>query len=54
MRARPSCNTVVAAGFCGHGFCLAPAVGQGLSQLIVDGTPSVSLEAFSLARFLAE
>jgi sarcosine oxidase subunit beta len=45
---------IVAAGFSGHGFCLGPGVGQVLSELIVDGRPSVSLEAFSLTRFLTE
>jgi sarcosine oxidase subunit beta len=47
-------NYFVAAGFSGHGFCLGPIVGQLLSELIVDGSASMSLDAFSLSRFLSD
>ena len=47
-------NYFVAAGFSGHGFCLGPIVGQLLSELIVDGKASMSLDAFSLSRFRSE
>jgi sarcosine oxidase subunit beta len=44
---------ILATGFSGHGFCLGPIVGQLLSELIVDGKPSLSLDEFHLARFNA-
>lgn len=42
---------VLASGFSGHGFCLGPIAGKLLSELIVDGEPSLSLQAFRLSRF---
>jgi sarcosine oxidase subunit beta len=42
---------ILATGFSGHGFCLGPIVGQLLSELVVDGKPSLSLDEFRLARF---
>jgi sarcosine oxidase subunit beta len=42
---------LLAAGFSGHGFCLGPIVGKLLSELVVDGEPSMSLVALNLARF---
>jgi len=33
-------GVVVAAGFSGHGFKLAPAVGQSVAELVLDGAPS--------------
>jgi sarcosine oxidase subunit beta len=44
-------NVTLAAGFSGHGFALSPIVGQLLSELIVDGEASVSIDAFSFNRF---
>jgi sarcosine oxidase, subunit beta len=44
-------NVTVAAGFSGHGFALSPIVGQLLSELILDGSPSISLDAFHIDRF---
>lgn len=41
----------VAAGFSGHGFALSPIVGQLVAEAVVDGQPSIPLDAFSLARF---
>lgn len=41
----------VAAGFSGHGFALSPIVGQLVAELVVDGRPSISLDALSSARF---
>jgi glycine/D-amino acid oxidase-like deaminating enzyme len=41
---------LVAAGFSGHGFCLGPIVGRLLAEIIVDGRPSLSIDAFSPAR----
>jgi glycine/D-amino acid oxidase-like deaminating enzyme len=41
----------VAAGFCGHGFAIGPVVGRLLSERLLDGTPSIDLSAFALARF---
>ena len=42
---------IVSAGFSGHGFALSPIIGQLVSELIVDGAPSISLDAFALSRF---
>ncbi|MEK7219815.1 MAG: FAD-binding oxidoreductase [candidate division NC10 bacterium] len=44
---------ILASGFSGHGFCLGPIVGKLLSELIVDGEPSLSLREFRLSRFAA-
>jgi len=40
-------------GFSGHGFQLGPIIGQVLSELILDGRPSIPLDAFHLDRFIA-
>lgn len=42
---------VVAAGFSGHGFQLSPAIGQVIAELIVEGAPSIPLDALNLDRF---
>jgi sarcosine oxidase subunit beta len=42
---------ILATGFSGHGFCLGPIAGQLLSELVVDGKPSLSLDEFRLSRF---
>jgi glycine/D-amino acid oxidase-like deaminating enzyme len=41
----------IAAGMSGHGFKLAPAVGEMLAAAITGGTPPVSLVPFRLGRF---
>lgn len=46
-------NATVAAGFSGHGFALSPMVGQLISELIVDGAPSIPIDAFHFERFAA-
>jgi sarcosine oxidase subunit beta len=43
---------LLAAGFSGHGFCLGPIVGKLLSELVVDGEPSISLDWLNLSRFM--
>jgi sarcosine oxidase subunit beta len=42
---------ILASGFSGHGFCLGPIAGKLLSELIVDGAPSLPLHEFRLSRF---
>lgn len=42
-----------AAGMSGHGFKLAPAVGEIMAALITGATPPVSAEPFRLTRFAA-
>jgi sarcosine oxidase subunit beta len=42
---------LLAAGFSGHGFCLAPVVGKLVSEWVVDGEPSLPLEDLRLSRF---
>ncbi|TMK75270.1 MAG: FAD-binding oxidoreductase [Actinobacteria bacterium] len=41
----------IAAGMSGHGFKLAPAIGEMMADLIAGRTPAVSPEPFRLARF---
>ena len=41
----------IAAGMSGHGFKLAPAVGEMMASLITGGAPPISLEPFALQRF---
>ncbi len=42
---------LLATGFSGHGFCLGPIAGKLLSELVLDGESSISLEALNLSRF---
>ncbi len=42
---------VLACGFSGHGYGISPAVGQLMAELIVDGQPALSLDAFRYDRF---
>ncbi len=48
---REVAGLVLATGFSGHGFQLSPATGQAIAELIVEGAPSVSLDALGLDRF---
>jgi glycine/D-amino acid oxidase-like deaminating enzyme len=47
----PDEGLYVAAGFSGHGFMLAPALGARLAALVAEGTDDPELDAFALARF---
>jgi sarcosine oxidase subunit beta len=38
-------------GFCGHGFQLAPGVGDVLADLVLDGSSITPLDRFSIGRF---
>ena len=40
-----------ATGFSGHGFALGPIVGRLISELVVDGAPSLDLHRFRFGRF---
>lgn len=40
-----------AIGFCGHGFQHSPAAGKVVTEMILDGKPSLDLAALSFARF---
>ena len=42
-----------AVGFSGHGFKLAPTIGEALAQLVLGIEPRVSVEEYSLTRFTA-
>ncbi|KAK6192550.1 hypothetical protein SNE40_003999 [Patella caerulea] len=44
-------NIVIAAGFSGHGFKLAPVVGKILSDLVQGKTPSFDMNYFKISRF---
>jgi sarcosine oxidase subunit beta len=41
----------VAAGFSGHGFMHAPAIGDLLSQWLLEGAPALDLTPLRLERF---
>jgi sarcosine oxidase subunit beta len=43
----------VAAGFSGHGFALSPITGQLVAEWVLDGEPSIPLDAFAADRFAA-
>lgn len=43
----------IAAGFSGHGFCLGPITGSILADLVLDGSTSLPIAPFALARFAA-
>lgn len=47
-------NIVVAAGFSGHGFKLAPVVGQTLTDMVVGKPAGLDVSRFAPDRFLAE
>jgi sarcosine oxidase subunit beta len=38
-------------GFSGHGFQLSPIIGQVLTELILDGRPSILIDSFRIDRF---
>jgi len=42
---------VLATGFSGHGFAMGPIAGRLVSELVVDGKPSLDIAAFRFARF---
>ncbi|XP_046546821.1 peroxisomal sarcosine oxidase-like [Haliotis rubra] len=44
-------NIIVAAGFSGHGFKLAPVVGDALSDMAVGRVPKYDMKPFKIARF---
>lgn len=44
-------NIVIAAGFSGHGFKLAPVVGKLLGELAMGKTPSYDMTPFKIERF---
>jgi sarcosine oxidase subunit beta len=48
---RKASNLYYSFGYCGSGFQLGPGCGQLVSELMLDGTPSISLDAFAVDRF---
>ena len=42
---------IFATGFSGHGFAMGPIVGRLLSELIVDGRPSLDIHRLRFSRF---
>ncbi len=44
----------IAAGFSGHGFKLAPAVGEMMAELITEGRTTINRSPFRLDRFAAQ
>jgi sarcosine oxidase subunit beta len=43
---------LIACGFSGHGFGIGPAVGKLLSEMVIDGRPSLDLTALRYDRFV--
>lgn len=48
---RRASNLVYSFGYCGSGFQLGPGCGKLVSELVLDGKPSLSLDAFAIDRF---
>ncbi|REE18831.1 glycine/D-amino acid oxidase-like deaminating enzyme [Paraburkholderia sp. BL27I4N3] len=48
---RQASNLYYSFGYCGSGFQLGPGCGQLVSELMLDGKPSLSLDAFAIDRF---
>lgn len=46
-------NLYYSFGYCGSGFQLGPACGRLVAEMIVDGAPSLSLDAFAIDRSFA-
>jgi glycine/D-amino acid oxidase-like deaminating enzyme len=42
---------VLATGFSGHGFAMGPIAGRLVSEVVVDGKPSLDISAFRYSRF---
>ena len=42
---------MLATGFSGHGFAMGPVAGRLVSEVILDGKPSLDLSAFRFSRF---
>ncbi len=42
---------LLATGFSGHGFAMGPIAGRLVSELIVDGKPSLDIAGFRFSRF---
>jgi len=45
---------ILACAFSGHGFGISPTVGLLLSEMVVDGKPSIDLSALRYDRFKAK
>jgi glycine/D-amino acid oxidase-like deaminating enzyme len=41
----------IATGFSGHGFKLAPTIGEGLAQQVLGQTPRVPIDMYDMNRF---
>ncbi|MDR5741362.1 MULTISPECIES: FAD-binding oxidoreductase [unclassified Caballeronia] len=48
---RKASNLYYSFGYCGSGFQLGPGCGKLMSELMLDGAPSISLDAFAVDRF---
>ncbi|MEX3984645.1 NAD(P)/FAD-dependent oxidoreductase [Paraburkholderia sp. EG287A] len=48
---RRAANLYYSFGYCGSGFQLGPACARLVSELVLDGAPSLSLDAFAIDRF---
>ncbi|SAK60467.1 FAD dependent oxidoreductase [Caballeronia fortuita] len=48
---RTASNLYYSFGYCGSGFQLGPGCGKLVSELMLDGAPSLSLDAFAIDRF---
>jgi sarcosine oxidase subunit beta len=48
---RKASNLYYSFGYCGSGFQLGPGCGKLVSELILDGAPSIPLDAFAIDRF---
>jgi sarcosine oxidase subunit beta len=44
----------IAVGFSGHGFKLAPTIGEGLARMVLGLEPRVPIDVYDMGRFLGE
>ena len=44
-------NTIIGAGFSGHGFKFAPLIGKILADLVLKGSTEHDIDCFKLDRF---
>lgn len=48
---RRASNLTYSLGYCGSGFQFGPGCGRLVSELVLDGRPSLPLNAFAIDRF---
>lgn len=47
-------NIIIACGFSGHGFKFSSGIGEVLSEMVLNGSPSIDISSFRMKRFRTE